>query len=102
MVNKINNYLGICKKAGYLIIGSDNLQDYHQKLYLIIVNGEKTSTITKLIKRKMEEYENVMCIIAKEPFSQAIGLQNCKIVGVKNKGITEEILKLQNEYILWN
>ena len=52
MVNKINNYLGICKKAGYLIIGSDNLQDYHQKLYLIIVNGEKTTTITKLIKRK--------------------------------------------------
>ena len=88
--------------AGYLISSWEKLQDDQQKLYLIIVNGEKTSTITKLIKRKMEEYENVMCIIAKEPFSQAIGLQNCKIVGVKNKGITEEILKLQNEYILWN
>lgn len=101
-MSKINNYLGICKKAGYLIVGSDNLQDYHQKLYLIIVRGEISTTIKKLIKRKMLEYENIPCIIAKEEFSHVIGLQNCKVVGIKNKGITEEILKLQNEYILWN
>ena len=99
-MTKINNYLGICRKAGFLIIGSDNLQNYHQKLYLIVVSGEISITIKKLIRRKKEEYPNLICIVANSSFADDIGLQNCKIVGVKNKGITEEILKLQNEYSL--
>lgn len=101
-MGKINNYLGICRKAGYLIIGSDNLQDYHQKLYLIIINGAVSTTIKKLVKRKIEEYPNLQCITVTETFADTIGLSNCKIVGIKNKGITEEILKLKNEYSFWN
>jgi len=93
----INKYLSICRKANYLIIGADNLKNYHKKLYLIVIYGETTKNISKVVLDKLQEY-SIPCIAAKEPFSEAIGAVNCKIVGVKNKGLADEILQQVNEY----
>ena len=99
---KINNYLGLCKKANYLIIGADNLKKYSKKLYLLVVCGEITNTIKKTVQDVISEYNNLDCIITNEDFSGAIGIKNCKIVGIKNKGMSEEILKNNSEYKKWN
>ena len=97
-MEKIDKYLGLCKKAGYLIIGADRLGEYHKKLYLLVVYGEITNTILKVIKNKTAENANIKCITTNKAFSHAIGIDNCKIIGIKNKGITEQILKIENEY----
>lgn len=100
-MNKINSLLGISRKANYIIIGSDNLKNYHKKLYLILVNTEISKTIDKIIKDKTLEYD-IPCIVCKEDFSQSIGLKNVKIIGLKNKGIADEILKQEQDYFLRN
>lgn len=101
-MGKINNYLGICKKANYLIIGSDNLKNYTKKLYLLVVCGEITNTIKKTVNDLLEGYADLKCIILNEEFGNAIGIEHCKIVGVKNKGLCEEILKNDSEFKFWN
>ena len=101
-MGKINNYLGICKKANYLIIGSDNLKKYTKKLYLLVVCGEITNTIKKTVNDLLEGYADLKCIILNEEFGNAIGIEHCKMVGVKNKGLCEEILKNDSEFKFWN
>lgn len=87
---KIKNYLGICRKAGYLIIGADNLKKYDKKMYLILVDCEVSKTMQKIID-KFEE-KNIECLMV-ENLNQLVELENCKIVGVKNNGLALEIIK---------
>lgn len=101
-MNKLQSYLGIARKANFLIIGSDNLKDYHKKLYLVICSKNLSNTIEKVIKEKTTEYQNLICIISNEDFSSSIGVNECKIVGVKNKGIADAIIKSEDCYTLYN
>lgn len=96
-MSSINNYLGLCRKANYLVIGADNLKDYHKKLYLLVVCGELTKNINKIIQEKVLEYD-IPCIYMYEPFGNFIGVENCKIIGIKNKGMSEQILKFEKEF----
>ena len=85
---KIKNYLGICRKAGYVIIGSDNLKIYDKKLYLIIADSDVSKTTKKVID-KFSQIETVYV----ENLSELVEIENCKIVAIKNFGLSEEIRK---------
>ena len=87
---KVKNYLGLCRKAGYLIIGGDNLKKYDKKMFLLLVDSEVSKTLQKIIN-KFEENE-VECIVL-ENLASLVDIENCKIVGVKNKGLAVEIIK---------
>jgi ribosomal protein L7Ae-like RNA K-turn-binding protein len=87
---KIKNYLGICRKAGYLIIGADNLKKYDKKMYLLLVDCDVSKTMQKIIDKFKEK--NIECLMV-EKLNQLVELENCKIVGVKNNGLALEIIK---------
>lgn len=87
---KVKNYLGICRKAGYLIIGGDNLKKYDKKMYLLLVDEKVSKTLQKIIN-KFEE-NKVECLRV-ENLSGLVDIENCKIVGVKNYGLAVEIIK---------
>ncbi len=99
-INKINGLINIANKAGYLIIGSDALKGYNKKLYLLLYSldiGKNTEKIVNAIKL------NPNCVvygIDSIDFCKIVSVPNCKIVGLKNKGISEEIIKyLRGDYI---
>ena len=99
-INKINGLINIANKAGYLIIGSDALKGYNKKLYLLLYSldiGKNTEKIVNAIKL------NPNCVvygIDSIDFCKIVSVTNCKIVGLKNKGISEEIIKyLRGDYI---
>lgn len=87
---KIKDYLGICNKAGYLIIGADNLKKYSKKLYLLLVD----ELVSKNLQKVMNKFENTevqTCLVSN--LSELVEIENCKMVGIKNHGLAQEILK---------
>lgn len=97
MVSKVGNYLGISRKGNYLIIGSDNIKAYNKKMYLIILSSNASENAVKIAKKKMVEY-NIPCIMFDKDISEYIGVDNCKIVALKNKGLSDAVLGCKNEF----
>ena len=101
-ITKIKGLLGIANKAGYLIIGSDNLKGYDKKMYLLLTSKSAGKTIQKITKFIQQKSGCNVFEFCEEEFLQITGIFNCKIVGIKNKGISEEIIKyLRSNDIDW-
>ena len=96
-MSKLGNYLGLSRKANYLIIGSDNIKSYSKKMYLIIVPADASENVIKIAKKKANDY-NIKAIKINDELSKFIGLDGVKIVALKNKGLSDAILKCENEY----
>lgn len=90
MENKAKAYLGQARNAGYLIIGSDNLDNYDKKLYLILIDKNAGKSSNKIASRHKE---NGVEVIFAENLEILSNIKNCKILGIKNKGLSEEIKK---------
>lgn len=92
--NKLSGYLNICRKANYLIIGRDKLENYNKKLFLVLYDikaGKSTLKIAQASKNK-----GIMTI-AIEKLGTLVGIENCKIIAIKNKQLSQIIEKLCEE-----
>lgn len=90
MENKAKSYLGQARNAGYLIIGSDKLDGYDKKLFLILIDKNAGKSSNKIALRHKENGVEVVFVDNLEELSS---IKNCKILGIKNKGLSEEIKK---------
>ena len=82
--------MGLAQNAGYLIIGSDKLDGYDKKLYLILIDKNAGNSSLKVAKRQQARGVEVHFV---DELELLINIKNCKIVGIKNKGISEQIKK---------
>lgn len=90
-MNKIEGLISISRKAGFVIIGLDNLKGYDKKLYLLLVDV----TAGKSLKREINflaQKTNAQ-LFELENLGDLIGIENCKVVGLKNKAISENIIE---------
>lgn len=90
-LNNISGWLSIARKAGYCIIGQDRLLDYDKKLYLVLLD----KTAGKALERQMTflSKDNKIPLLRVENLAQMLSLENCKVVGIKNKAISENLIK---------
>ena len=99
---KIKGLVGIANKAGYLVIGSDNLKGYNKKLYLLLTSDSYGKTIEKITNQLKQSTNCDIYTFCENEFLQIVNIPNCKIVGIKNKGISEEIIKyIRSNNIDW-
>ncbi len=91
-LDKIKGYINISRKAGYLIIGGEKLKNYRKKLYLIIYDESAQKNTLKII----EQYKDKEIISVKN-LDEITSINNCKIIGIKNKMMSESISKLLKE-----
>ena len=90
---KIKGYLGIARKAGYLIIGVDNLKNYKKKLYLILADSQLSNTINKTIASFQDIRHEII-----DNLGELMSIEKCKIVGVKNHNLAMQIIdKIKGE-----
>lgn len=89
---KIKGYISIANKAGYLIIGADNLKSYNKKLYLLLADSNSGKNLLKILDRKNEIPQFVV-----DNLFEFTGIENCKIVGIRNLGLSNQIIKLIKE-----
>ena len=91
--NKVQGYLNLAQKAGYIIWGGETLKDYTKKLYLVLFDGQAQKNTQKIVLKIKErgiktiEIENLGALVNKP---------NCKIIGIKNKSLSDQIELLLN------
>ncbi len=93
-INKIKGLVNISNKAGYVIIGADNLKKYNKKLYLILYSNDSGKTIQKVVTNKKTLTNCETIEIDAQEFSKIVSIDDCKIVGFKNLGLSKEIIKV--------
>ena len=87
--NKAKEYLGIANKAGFVIVGSDKLSTYKQKLFLILLDNSAGKATQKIAAR----FEGKCPILQVDDLGFLSAISTCKVLGVKNKSLSENIIK---------
>lgn len=88
---RISGYLNISRKAGYLIAGGEKLKDYNKKLYLVLYDVSAQKNTMKIV----EEIKNKnISVFAVDGLAEMVGIKNCKLIGLKNKDLSEIISSL--------
>lgn len=89
--DKLKGYINICRKAGYLIIGGEKLADYNKKLFLVLYDKNAMKNTMKVVdKIKEKNIQTIEC----EDLEEIVSIQSCKIIGIKNKNLSDVILNL--------
>lgn len=88
--NKAKEYISIAAKAGYLIIGSDKLKSYKQKIYLLLIDKTAGKATSKIVER----FNGVAPILQVESLGEISQIATCKALGIKNKALADKIAQL--------
>lgn len=91
--DKLIGYFNICHKAGYLIIGGEKLENYNKKLYLVVFDKNSQKNTLKIVEKLKNKQ---IPVIEMENLEEVVKINNCKIVGIKNKNLSEIIINLAN------
>ena len=86
----VKGIIGICRKAGYAIIGGENIKNNSHKMYLILVDLNSGNSLL----REMQFVENLrnIPILKLKNLNEIVGIENCKAVAFKNKALSDEII----------
>jgi len=90
-LNNLSGLIGIARKAGFVIVGGENLSTYTKKLYLLLLDKSAGNSL----KREMNfvsQKRNVK-IVEIDNLAKYTAVKNCKVIGIKNKAFSENILK---------
>ena len=90
---KLQGYINIAKKAGYVIIGGDKLYYYNKKLYLVIYSKDASKNTLKVVE-KLKQRD--IPVITLENLEDIMNIKNCKIIAIKNKNLSDIILDAIN------
>lgn len=101
MINKqkVFGLLGICTKAGKIVFGSQACEELvEKKKAKLIIIADNAAERTKKNFRSICQRNNVDCITFGQidEMSKAIGKENKAILGIKDKNLSNEILKIIN------
>lgn len=90
-MNKVCGLISIARKAGYCIIGQDKLNGYDKKLYLILLDKGAGKALERQMNFLSKDFD--IPLIKVENLAEMVAIENCKVVGIKNKAISENLIK---------
>ena len=88
--NKLQGYLNIAKKAGYVIIGGEKLYNYNKKLYLVIYDNTSEKNTLKVVEKIKQRNIPIFSI---DNLQDIVSIKNCKIIGIKNKNLSDIMMQ---------
>lgn len=88
--NKLQGYLNIAKKAGYVIIGGEKLYNYNKKLYLVIYDNTSEKNTLKVVDKIKQRNISIYSI---DNLQDIVSIKNCKIIGIKNKNLSDIMMQ---------
>ena len=98
--DRLLSFLGLCKRAGYLISGADTvtkaINDDKALLALYASDASANSLKNVLKTAEMKNTPALMLGRSKEELSLALG-KHCGIVGVTDKGFADKIRRMIGE-----
>lgn len=87
----LKGLLSLARKAGYVVIGLENLLNYDKKLFLLLCDksaGKSTQREMNFLAKKRG-----LGLIFVENLAQIVAIENCKAVGIRNKNFSDMISK---------
>lgn len=90
-LRKIDGLVSIARKAGFVIIGQDNLKKYDKKLYLLLCDNNAGNSLLRETKFLADKRNIPMFQI--DGLDKATAIENCKVIGIKNKSISDNIIE---------
>ena len=95
MTNKLETLLGFAVKSGKIVFGFDNLCETTKNVKIVVCSPSVNQKVEqKLIK--LCEYKGWKLIKTIDLVEDLIHRENCKVVGIVDKNMSAEILKLEN------
>ena len=88
--NKLQGYINIAKKAGYVIIGGEKLYNYNKKLYLVIYDNTSEKNTLKVVEKIKQRNIPIFSI---DNLQDIVSIKNCKIIGIKNKNLSDIMMQ---------
>lgn len=101
MVNnqKICGFIGLATKAGKIVSGTDACLEQIEKrnIKILLLANDAADRTKKIFKDKCKQFNIEICeTLSVEEISNSIGKNNKAVVGVKDKGFAQAILKIIN------
>ncbi len=96
MLKKSLNYLGIAKRSGNILCGTDTVVKSlsNGKIKLILVASDASAnTKDKIIKKAFYYHIQVMDTISSDDLSRAVGKENLMVMALVDEGLTKAFLK---------
>lgn len=97
--NKILNYIGLSKRAGYSVSGTELVEKALKKdqlWILFLANNLSTSQLKEFVENSKEKKVTIINEFSEDDISNAFGSAR-KVVGITNKGMAEKINNLMEE-----
>lgn len=97
MNDRLLSFLGLCKRAGYLITGADtvikSMRDH--KALLVLTANDFSDNSLKNVRKAADEYKITLKTLdyPKEELSFALG-KHCGVIGITDKGFADKILTM--------
>lgn len=110
-MDKRLNYLGIARRAGFLISGTDAViasiqakanQNYKKNgvaKIILIASDASISTKEKIINKCNFYHIDYLDIFKTAEIAEAVGLENPKVIAITNQGIAEQIRKINQKEV---
>lgn len=96
MNNNPLNYLGIARRSGNIILGTDGVIGSlsRKKLALVIVTEDSSASTKDKLDKKCHFYQVPMIVkYQASELSQAIGVKGIHVIGVTNQGLASGFMK---------
>lgn len=90
-LNNLSGMIGIARKAGFCIIGQENLIGYDKKLYLILLDKVAGKSLTREMNFLAKQRNIPIRYV--EQLDKLTAIENCKVIGIKNKNFSENIIE---------
>ncbi len=95
-LSDLKGLLSLARKAGYVVIGLENLMNYDKKLFLLLCDksaGKSTQREMNFLAQK-----RALPLIFVEGLEEIVSIENCKAVGIRNKNFSEMIeIEIENQ-----
>lgn len=90
-MNKIQGLISIARKAGFCVIGQDNLKNFEKKLHLILLDKTAGDSLVREM-RFLSNKKNCL-LLEVEKLDSLVSIDNCKVIAIKNKELSEKIVE---------
>ncbi|MCF4113601.1 MULTISPECIES: hypothetical protein [Dethiosulfovibrio] len=92
------SFLGLARRAGFLVIGQDNVfavLQKNKKNYVVIMTSDRSDAVARKAKKEAFSRHSFFQLrtIDRERLGEAIGLAGCQIVALpEGEGLTDTVI----------
>ena len=91
MQSKVQSYVGFCKRARKITLGSSAVGTLKGGVYLLLFDGHAAKNSLRYALKYKRKF-NCPLLVCGENFEELVGKQNCRLAAIQDKNLADAIL----------